>query len=90
MPDLRSLSRTAMRGHPEVIGFSQYPVVQSEFETMNLANCRIYFSHRAHRGHRGGIFDYFLNLCVSVSSVRYNLFLSGNKPSESILVPGTT
>ena len=50
-------------------------------------HCRIYFSHRAHRGHRGGIFDYFLNLCVSVNSVRHNLSLSDNKPSELIRMP---
>ena len=41
---------------------------------MNLAYCRIYFSHRDHREHREGISVYFLNLCASVSSVRYDLF----------------
>ncbi len=45
-----------------IIVFPQYPVVQSEFETMNLANCRIYFSHRGHGEYREEICDYFLNL----------------------------
>ncbi len=53
--------------------------------SINLSCCRSYFSHpstmvptygagRDRREHRGEIFDYFLNLCVSVNSVRYNLF----------------
>ncbi len=50
-------------------------------------HCRIYFSHRAHGEHREEIFDYFLNFVISVISVRYNLSLSGKKPSESIRVP---
>ena len=55
----------------QALVFTQYQVAQSDFELDKLIMCRSYFSHRDRREHRGEIFDYFLNLCVSV---RYNLF----------------
>jgi len=54
--------------------FTQYPVAQSDFELDKPIILQELFLSQSHRGHREEIFVYFLNLCVSVNSVRYNLF----------------
>ena len=49
------------------LAFAQYPMVQSEFENLNLAYCRRYFSHREHREELEKnylvIFSKFCGLC---------------------------